>query len=83
MTDAERELLMKTAEDVAALKAAFLDKPLGTPENEPSLIEGMRIVWEAYRRGSWLLRVLAFLVTAVAAVGGAVASVKGWWPWQG
>lgn len=78
MTEQERALLTETAERVDELHRALFAVPAGSPADERPLIEGLRIVWRAYQRGSWLARITIWLIPTVAAIGAGVAAIKGW-----
>ncbi len=79
MTQDERALLEKLAEDVDELKRAFFSVPPGSPPDEKPLIEALVHMWRSYQRGSWLARVVAFVAGGVTAAGGVYGSVMGWW----
>jgi len=75
MTEAELQE-MKTKID--RIHRALFEVPAGSPDDEKPLIEGVRIVWRAWQRGSWLSRLLMWLVPAVAACVAFAAQVRQW-----
>ena len=83
MTNDEREMLRQASEDAAMLRQALFEVPPGSPDDERPLIEGLRVMWRSYQRGSWLARMLMWLVPAMAAFGAAISQMKGWVPWSG
>lgn len=88
MTEQERKQLADIAakvdglSDIAAkveqLNRALFEVPPGSPPDERPLIEGLRIVWRSYQRGSWTVRALVWAVPATAAVLASVAAVGGY-----
>lgn len=74
-------MLKDTAADVKMLKTALFDVPAGSPPDERPLIEGLRVVWRQYQRGSWAARVMIWMIPTMASIGAAVATIRGWVPW--
>jgi hypothetical protein len=60
------------------MHTAFFEGPAGSPEGTKPLIEGMRIMWAAYQRGSWAFRAIVWLLPAIAGVGIAAEKIHGW-----
>tara|TARA_R110000850_G_scaffold109320_2_gene222135 strand:- start:6391 stop:6627 length:237 start_codon:yes stop_codon:yes gene_type:complete len=57
---------------------ALFDVPTGSGAEEKPLIEGMRIVWRSYQRGSWAFRAVVWVLPAIAGVGIAAEKIKEW-----
>lgn len=57
---------------------ALFSVPPGSPKETKPLIEGMRIMWMAYQRGSWVVRAVIWILPAVAGVGIAWEKIMGW-----
>lgn len=71
MTEEESAILRRIDE-------ALFKVPAGSPKDTKPLIEGMRIMWLAYQRGSWAIRALIWILPAVAGVGMAYEKILGW-----
>ncbi|QRF66390.1 hypothetical protein [Ponticoccus alexandrii] len=85
MTEQETALLRDTAAQVkelrgsvARIERALFDVPPGSPDDEKPLIEGIRIVWRAFQRGSWVARAVVYAIPTIAAVGLAAGQIKEW-----
>ena len=71
MTNDEREMLRD-------LHSALLEVPAGSSKDARPLIEEVRIVVRAYQRASWVTRVIVWLLPAIAGVGVAAQTIRGW-----
>lgn len=71
MTDKERQML----ED---LHEALLGVPAGSGTDAKPLLEDIRVVVMAYKRASWATRALIWMLPAIAGIGVAFQTVKGW-----
>jgi hypothetical protein len=60
------------------IHAALFDVPPGSPKDERPLIEGVRIMWRAYQRGSWAFRAVIWVLPAIAGVGVAWQKITEW-----
>lgn len=59
MTEEEKKMLTE-------LHSAFMVAPPGHSAEERPFIEDLRVVVAAYKRGSWLARILVWLIPTVA-----------------
>lgn len=71
MTDEERQMLRD-------LHSALLEVPPGSPREARPLLEDIRIVIRAYHRANWATRAVVWLLPAVAGVGIAFQTIRGW-----
>ena len=78
MTPEERALIERVADRVDQMNRALFEVPEGSPKDERPLIEGLRIMWRAYQRGSWLARVFIWVIPTVAGVIAGWDSIKEW-----
>jgi hypothetical protein len=83
MTDEERLMLRETHAMATRINRALFEVPPGSPDSDQPLIEGLVIVWRAYQRGSWVVRMLVWLIPTIAGLGASIAVIKGWLPWSG
>lgn len=60
------------------LHMALLEVPPGSSNSAKPLIEDIRVVVLAYKRGSWATRALVWLLPAIAGVGVAFEKIRGW-----
>ena len=65
MTPEELEEIIQMQRE---MHRAFFEVPAGSPEGTKPLIEGMRIMWAAYQRGSWFMRAIIWVFPTIAGV---------------
>lgn len=78
MTEDERRVFLEMADKVDKLHRTLFEVPPGSPDDERPLIEGLRIVWRSYQRGSWTVRAVVWLTPAIAAVLASIAAIAGY-----
>ena len=71
VTEVERKML-KDIHD------ALLSVPPGSPSDARPLLEDIRTVVRAYQRASWATRAIVWLLPAIAGIGVAFTTIKGW-----
>lgn len=76
MTDEERKMLEDTQQSVEAIRRALFEVPEGSPADERPLIEGLRIMWRAWQRGSWAIRVVVWTLPTVAGLAVAASQLR-------
>lgn len=84
-----RRLLEQAQEDARVarlhsekLHRALLEVPIGSPDDERPLIEGLRIMWRSYQRGAWITRATIVIIPLTAAIGTALLTMRGWVSWK-
>ena len=60
------------------LHTALLGVPAGSPSDARPLLEDIRVVVRAYQRASWATRAVVWLLPAVAGLGVAYQTIRGW-----
>jgi len=66
------------SEMIEEIHRSLFEVPTGSPDGTRPLIEGMRIMWASYQRGSWAFRAIVWLLPAIAGVGIAAEKIHGW-----
>lgn len=78
MTEEEKMMLRETNEKVNQLYTALMEVPPGSPEGTSSLLQTTNRMATSYNRGLWATRMFIWLLPALAGVGVAVQTIKGW-----
>jgi len=65
MTDEERAMLRE-------IHAALFDRPPGARNDERPLLEDLRTVVQAYKRASWVTRMVIWMLPTLAAIGASI-----------
>lgn len=60
------------------LHQAFFGVPPGSPQDARPLVEDIRSLVTAYKRGSWFARFVVWAITGTAGVGIAIQTIRGW-----
>lgn len=63
---------------LAELHEALFNVPPGSPSDEKPLIHELRILVRAYKRTSWMTRMVVWALPTLAGLGVAAKSIYGW-----